>query len=202
MADVLNCQKKTAQVIVSGRGDYLLSVKENHPSLMKDIRDYIQDDSLRAAMSSQTIQVKNRDRIETRTAFVTQDIDWLPQKGQWAQLACIGAIHTEFQTKAGSSSLWHYYLSSRPLSAAGLLHHARMEWAVESMHWLLDVHFEEDYLRIANKTIQENMNLLRKFSLGLIKQYKSNTASKRPLSKLMFDCLLDPSMILRTIFQN
>ena len=77
-----------------------------------------------------------------------------------------------------------------------------MEWAVESMHWMLDVHFEEDYLRVANKTIQENLNLLRKFSLGLIKQYKSKTGSKRALSKLMFDCLLDCSMILRILFQN
>ena len=115
---------------------------------------------------------------------------------------CIGAIYTEFKTRAGNSSQRHYYLSSRPLSAQALLHHARMEWAVESMHWLLDVYFGEDYLRVANKTIQENMNLLRKFSLGLIKQYKAKTASKRPLSKLMFDCLLDSSMILRVLFQN
>ena len=202
VADALNCQKETARVIVSGKGDYLLSVKENHPSLMRDIRDYIQDDSLRVSMSSQTIQEKNRDRIETRTAFVSHNIDWLPQKEQWLHLACIGAIHTQFQTQAGKSSQWHYYLSSRQLSADELLHHARMEWAVESMHWLLDVHFDEDYLRVANKTIQENMNLLRKFSLGLIKQYKSKTASTRPLSKLMFDCLLDCSMILRILFQN
>ena len=83
-----------------------------------------------------------------------------------------------------------------------MLHHARMEWAVESMHWLLDVRFEEDYLRVANKTIRENMNLLRKFPLGMIKQYKSRTAFKRPLSKLMFDCLLDSNMILRVLAQN
>jgi len=30
------------------------------------------------------------------------------------------------------------------LSAEELLHHARTEWSVESMHWLLDVHFDED----------------------------------------------------------
>lgn len=202
VADALNCQKETAKVIISGKGDYLLNVKENHPTLMQEIRDYIQDDALRATMSVQAIQEKNRDRIEKRTAFVTQDIDWLPQKAQWVHLACMGAIHTEFQTKAGKSSQWHYYISSRPLSAEDLLHHARMEWAVESMHWLLDVHFEEDYLRVANKTIQENMNLLRKFSLGMIKQYKSKTSSKRALSKLMFDCLLDYNMILRVLSQN
>lgn len=126
----------------------------------------------------------------------------MPQKSQWDHLACIGAIHTEFQTKAGKSSQWHYYISSRPLSAEDLLHHARMEWAVETMHWLLDVHFEEDYLRVANKTIQENMNLLRKFALSMIRQYKSRIVSKRALSKLMFDCLLDPNMILRVLSQN
>ena len=202
VADAMNCQRETAKVIVSGKGDYLLSVKENQPSLMRDIQDYVQDEALRGSMSAQSIREKNRDRIEKRTAFVTQDIDWLTQKSQWVRLACIGAIHTEFQTKAGKSSQWHYYISSRPLCAEDLLHHARMEWAVESMHWLLDVHFEEDYLRIANKTIQENMNLLRKFALGMIKQYKSRTASKRPLSKLMFDCLLDSNMILRVLAQN
>lgn len=59
--------------------------------------------------------------------------------------------------------------------------------AVESMHWLLDDYFEEDYLRVANKTIQENMNLLRKFALGMIKQYKSRTASKQAYPNL---CLI------------
>ncbi len=194
--------KRTAKVIVAGKGDYLLSVKENQPTLMQDIRDYVQDEALRSGMSAQSIREKSRERIEKRTAFVTQDIDWLPQKSQWDHLACIGAIHTEFQTKAGKSSQWHYYISSRPLSAQSLLHHARMGWAVESMHWLLDVHFEEDYLRVANKTIQENLNLLRKFALGMIKQYKSKTTPKRAFSKLMFDCLLVPNMILRVLSQN
>lgn len=96
VADALNCQRETAKVIVSGKGDYLLSVKENQPSLI----------------------------------------------------------------------------------------------------------FEEDYLRVANKTIQENMNLLRKFALSMIRQYKSRIVSKRALSKLMFDCLLDPNMILRVLSQN
>ncbi len=32
--------------------------------------------------------------------------------------------------------------------------YARMEWSVETMHWLLDVHFEEDWCRIENKKVQ------------------------------------------------
>ena len=43
---------------------------------------------------------------------------------------------------------------------------------VRRMHWLLDVHYSEDYCRIANKTAQQNLNLLRKFALSLLKLYK------------------------------
>lgn len=202
VADALNCQKETAKTIVKGKGDYLLSVKGNQPTLMNDIQEYIQDNQLREDMETQRKQEKNRDRIEIRTAYVTTDTEWLAQKKEWKGLTCVGAIHTQFQTGEKKTSEWHYYISSRPLTALELLHHARMEWTVESMHWLLDVHYGEDYLRVVNRTIQENLNLLRKFALGLMKRFKKNTASKRPLSKLMFDCLLDFTTILRVLSQN
>ena len=32
-----------------------------------------------------------------------------------------------------------------------LLRHARLEWSVESMHWLLDVHFGEDFCVLKTK---------------------------------------------------
>ena len=76
--------------------------------------------------------------------------------------------------------------------AKELLCHDRMEWAVETMHWLLDVHYGEDYCRVENRTIQQNLNLLRKFSISLLKQYKTRASSKRAMSKIMLDCLLDP----------
>ena len=47
-------------------------------------------------------------------------------------------IHTEFEEKGKKSSEWHYYISSRKFTALELLHHARMEWAVETMHCLLN----------------------------------------------------------------
>ena len=63
------------------------------------------------------------------------------------------------------------------------------------MHWLLDVHYGEDYCRIANKTAQQNLNALRKFALSLIKRYKAQTNSKRPLSQIMLDCLLELDLL-------
>ena len=145
---------------------------------------------------------KNRGRIEVRTAFVTTNINWLEQKKEWTNLMCIGAIHTESTTKKGTSSEWHYYLSSRELTAEQLLHHARMEWSVESMHWLLDVHFEEDWCRIESKDVQQSLNMFRKAAINLIKNFKNRNNSKTAISNIMFECLMDPQMIMRVIREN
>lgn len=201
-ADALNCQKETAKIIVKQKADYLLCVKGNHPNFKKDIKDFVQDDTLQSTMQVISKTEKNRGRLETRTAFVTSDIDWIEQKKDWENLRCIGAIHTEMETKKGKSSEWHYYISSCKLTPEKLLHHSRMEWAVESMHWLLDVHFEEDWCRIEDKTVQKNLNIFRKAAINLIKLFKSRTKTKRPISNIMLDCLINPSDILRVIGQN
>ncbi len=60
---------------------------------------------------------KSRDCIEKRTEAAMADISWLPRKAEWKQLTCIGAIKTEFESKKGKSQEWHYYISSRKLSA-------------------------------------------------------------------------------------
>lgn len=202
VADALNCQKKTAKAVIGRGADYLLCAKDNQESLKKDIEDYVQDRELRESMDTMCVTEKNRGRIETRTAYTTGDIGWLSCKEEWENLSSIGAVHTEFETKGIRTSEWHYYICSRDLSAEELLHHARMEWSVETMHWLLDVHFEEDGCRIEDRAVQENLNMLRKLAINLIKQYKEKSAPKRPVSKIMFDCLLDPSFISTVLFEN
>lgn len=202
VADALNCQKETASIIVNQEADYLLCVKDNHPVLKKDIEDYVQNSMLQNTMSSISKTEKNYGRIETRTAYVTSQIEWLEQRKEWKNLCCIGAIHTEFDTKNGKSSEWHYYISSRKLTAEQLLHHARMEWSVESMHWLLDVHFEEDWCLVEDKAVQQHLNMFRKAAINLIKLFKERTKTKRAISNIMLDCLIDSDSIVRVVGEN
>ena len=93
-------------------------------------------------------------------------------------------------------------LFSRSLTAEELVRHARLEWSVESMHWLLDVHFAEDFWCVEDRNVQQNLNIVRKSALNTIRGYKNKTASKRPMSKLMFDCLLEPENILTILTVN
>ncbi|MDR1363319.1 MAG: hypothetical protein LBJ35_04660 [Spirochaetaceae bacterium] len=49
---------------------------------------------------------------------------------------------------------------------------------------------------------QQNLNIVRKVALNTIKVYKTETASKRPISKVMLDCLLEHRSILSVLNIN
>lgn len=187
VADALHCTRKSAEAVVDAKADYLFSVKDNTPHLKENIELYVHSEP----MESFTTIEKNGGRIETRTAYASHEIGWLDGKDTWKGLSCIGAIHTEFEKNGKTSSEWHYYISSAPLTAESLLRHARLEWGVESMHWLLDVHFNEDKTKVWDMNIQKTLNLTRKIALNLAKIFKNRTYSKFPISKILKRNLFD-----------
>jgi predicted transposase YbfD/YdcC len=188
VADALHCKPKSAQAVVDAKADYLLVVKDNQGTLKEDIKLYIQNEEVE---SFQTIE-KNGGRIETRTAYVSTNVDWLEQKDKWAKLSSVGAIHREFEKNGHKSSEWHYYISSAELTAEEMLRHARMEWAVESMHWLLDVHFREDQTGVFDMNVQKVLNTARKVTLNMLRLFKdANCRKSTPLSGIMRNNLFD-----------
>jgi len=176
VADALHCNKTSAKEVVEEGGDYLFVVKDNHENLKDDIETYFQNPP-KEVEKHKTIE-KNGGRIEKRTAYVEHEIDWVYGKKDWAKLACIGAIHREFEKNGKKTSEWHYYISSKALTAENLLKHARLEWAVESMHWMLDVHWNEDKTRVWDMNIQENLNIMRKIALNMAREFKAKSDDK------------------------
>jgi predicted transposase YbfD/YdcC len=195
VADALNCQKETAKAITQAKADYLLNVKDNQEALKQDIENYFQRECSMDDISTAQTTETNRGRIEDRQAFVTSDIGWLPGRENWANLASIGAISRRVVIENKVTDEWSYYISSRNLTAESLLKNARLEWEVESMHWLLDVNFDEDSCRIQDKNIELNLNMVRKIVLNSVKRFKISTKNKKPISTLLFDCLLNPDNI-------
>lgn len=95
------------------------------------------------------------------------------------KIKCIGAIYKEVEDKKGKTSEWHYYITSKEMTADELLYYARMEWSVETMYGILDINLREDYCCVEDKNVQKNLNMLRKLALNIIKQYKERTSSKK-----------------------
>ena len=52
---------------------------------------------------------------------------------------------------------------------------------------------------VKGKVVQQSLNIVRKIALNLIKRYKQGTSSKLPLSNIMLNCLIDPSMMMRIL---
>lgn len=202
VADALNCQIETARAAIDRKADYFLSAKDNQLALKADIEEYVRDEKLRSRMDSVSTRERGHGRREVRSAFTTDDVSWKPGGREWSHLKSIGAVHTQFGTKKGRSEEWHYYISSRNLTAEELLHNARCEWSVETMHWLLDVHFGEDGCRVQTKTAQQNLNMVRKFSLNIITGFKRSSSSKDAMTTLMFKSLMNPAHILTVLGKN
>ena len=197
VADALNCQKKTAKEILKAGADYVFSVKKNHKNLHSDIAQMIefkQSDKVEsrvAPLSAITKLEKGHGRIEKRTAFVTHEVEWLENRDKWAGLQTIGAIKTPSETR--------YYISSRKLTAEELLKLTRQEWAVEAMHWQLDVIFDEDSATFYEKNTQVTINILRKTVLNVVKTYRDNFMPRLNMVNVMRKCLLDTDFLLDVI---
>ena len=155
--------------------------KGNTPTLKQGIKDCLESEST----SSATTKELNGGRIEIRTSYVSTDLIRMKSLKNWPNLTTVGAIHRQFENvKHGhKSSEWHYYISSAPLTPQQLLHHTRMEWGVESMHWFLDVHFQEDKTGVFDMNVQTLLNIVRKIVLNLAHIYKA--ANCKPSTSLV-----------------
>ena len=197
VADALNCQKKTVELILSGGADYVLAVKKNQHNLYDDISEivdfkrYDKVEQREAPLEKYSKTEKGHGRIEKRTAYVTHDVEWLLEREKWSGLQSIGAIETPYETR--------YYISSRILSAQQLLEITQQEWAVESMHWQLDVLYNEDRTTLHEENAQKTLNILRKTTLNIIRTYRDRFEPKLRMVDIMRKCLFDTDFLLELL---
>ena len=76
------------------------------------------------------------------------------------------------------------------------------EGYVESMHWLLDVHFSEDFCGVEDETVQQVLNAVRKIAINCVKTHKQKSGSKLTLSRIMFGCLLDCQKLIPVLLSG
>jgi predicted transposase YbfD/YdcC len=100
----------------------------------------------------------------------------LPAKGtvdlnDWPKCQTIGRIDSIRKVGDHESGLERrYYISSRALSAEQLATAVRAHWGIENrLHWVLDVSFGEDGSTIRKDNAPQNLSLLKKIVLNLIR---------------------------------
>jgi len=176
--DAMGCQKKIAQQIVEAQADYLLALKGNQETVHEEVRAFIDDLLCRAQnghppkglQCSQTVE-KDHGRLETRCYYQTDGIGWFEDRDKWAQLRSFGMVESTRQIGETITVERRYYLSSLPLDVECFARAVRGHWGIEnSLHWVLDVHFGEDQSRARTGFAPQNLGLLRRMVLNLIKK--------------------------------
>ncbi len=180
--DAMGCQKEIAAKIVTGGGDYLLAVKDNQPHLHQDIKDCfdsaLETDFAGLEWSVARTEESNRGREELRECHVISRPAGLRDVGLWKGLAAICMVLSRRVEDGVEGVEFRYYIGSLAGTAEEYLRATRSHWGIEnSLHWVLDVVFREDDSRHHTGNSGENMGLLRRLAIGLLKQEQTSAAS-------------------------
>ena len=171
--DAMGTQKEIAEKIRQKRADYVLAVKGNQGSLYEELKVYFGDGSIQEEIKAEknyscTIE-KAHGQMEKREYYQTDKISWLPMKKEWKGLKSIGMEKKTLWDENGERKEIRYYISSLKPEAETFQRAVRGHWSVESMHWHLDVTFREDANRTIDKQAAQNLNIIRKWSLSILK---------------------------------
>lgn len=194
--DAMGTQREIAKTICEAQADYVLSVKENQPTLYEDISLYFSTEQEQCEYAKTA--EKSHGRYEIRECYMTTQIGWLTQKDNWPGLAGIGMIRSSTQIVGNEAcdTMVHFVIFSKAsMSAAQLLYAKRSHWSVEnSLHWILDVDFGEDSMRMRAGCAAENMNLMRHLALNLL---KSEASFRGSINLKRKKCMLSPAYLLK-----
>lgn len=176
--DAMGCQVEIAKAIRERDADYCLAVKDNQPTLSKGIEshfaNHLEDDFDRAKVRRYETEEQGHGRVEHRYYFICPVPDDLPDRERWPDLKAIGMVVSD--TQRGDTDCYEvrYYILSKYVSARRFADAARGHWGIEnSLHWQLDVTFNEDQCRIRKGHADQNFSILRRTALSLLKNESS-----------------------------
>jgi len=183
--DAIATNPTIASAICEQGADYLLAVKANQPTLKAEIERYFQDAPDQSLDRFSDLD-KGHGRIEERTVSASAETDWLtghhrfPGELRLPRAATIIRVRSRTQFKDRCRWDTRYYISSAKLTAECAARAVRGHWRIEnSLHWTLDVVFNDDQSRLRKGHGAHNMAIVRHFAINLLRAFKD----KRPIKR-------------------
>lgn len=176
--DALLAQKRLSTQIVKAGGDYVWTIKDNHPEVRQEIK-LLFEPELCASESSPTQQdlrtsrtvEKGHGRIERRTITVSSDLqDYL----DWPYVRQVFQLERHFVRMRDGKEMHQtvYGLTSLTAHQAGperLLELVRMHWQIENgLHYRRDNTLREDRCTLRTGHAAQLMALINNLVLGLL----------------------------------
>lgn len=167
-ADALHTQLAFTQAVVDLKSYYLLTVKENQPTLYTDLQTYFSDPA--ASFEQEQTTDRHKGRLEVRQIRVTTLMN--SYLSRWPGLTQVAQLKRTV-TIAGKRRVEVVYLITNlsPLQASPgrLLHLIRGHWSIENgLHYVRDVTFQEDRSHIRTGHAPQILAALRNLVITLI----------------------------------
>lgn len=165
--DAMGTQRKIAQQILSQGGDYCLALKGNQSSLADDAELFFQSED--ASDVYTTSDYPNKDHWK-RTYKVYYDAEWMDRgrkENERFGIKCLATVDTHVN---GVFKERRSFVISKNMSAKEVAEVVRGHWSIESLHWSLDMTFDEDWCSIKNHRAAANESTLNKLALLLLKE--------------------------------
>jgi len=182
--DAMGCQRKISEIVVEKEADYLFAVQMNQPTLYEEINEYfqwaIEDEVESKTLSQYEVAEKGHGRISRWRVTASSEVAWFESQNDWTSLKSF--VMVERKTIKGEKESYEkqYYISSLEAGAKKFHHLVRNHWSIENqLHWVLDASFNEDRVLIGKGYSPQNLSLLRKIALAIVKKDSSQKASLR-----------------------
>lgn len=177
--DAMGCQKAIVEKIKEKQGEYCIAVKENQKNLYEELQSIFSDEKCRlleCGISDEYMETVEKDhgRIERRQYYSVCSKTWVSEENRWKGCQSINLVLSERIYRGETSKESRFYISSHLPNASVNGRIIRQHWSIENnLHWVLDVVFHEDHLQAKIKNAVQNLSLIKKFALNLLKQETS-----------------------------
>jgi predicted transposase YbfD/YdcC len=201
--DAIGTQKKIAQQIIDGGGDYVLTVKTNQETLHDDIVACFvaafDRDMAGVDYDEHQTEEHHHGRHERRHYLVINAPTGIRNADAWPKLQMIGQCHAERTVHGKTEEHTRYFILSRKLRAKQFARYVRGHWGIESgLHWHLDVNFREDASRIHKRNAATNFAALRRLGVSLLKRHPS----KDSIATKQLAAALDPAFLEEVLAES
>ena len=181
--DAMGCQQKIAKQIRKQGGDYVLCLKENQKSLYDTVKAFFQEaEKIKDKQYKNILRFtkvekdKNHGRQERRQYTLVSPRASSQFALRWPGLKGVGKVVTKRTINNETTRSTRYFLTSLEYKDIDLFKQSvRQHWRVEiDLHWSLDVSFKEDHSQVRIGNSAQNLALIRRIALNLLKQEKTH----------------------------
>jgi predicted transposase YbfD/YdcC len=177
--DAMGCQRDIAAKIVDKEADYILALKGNQGNLQAQVEDSFR---FLAPVSSAEQVASGHGRVETGRYQVIDDLSLIEQAGRRKGLNSLVRVESVryFKSTGKEEKDTRLYITSLEPNAQLINDAVRFHWSIEnSLHWVLDVAFNEDNSRKRSGFAAQNYSILNRIALNLLKNEKTTKVGVR-----------------------